>query len=98
MFTLLSKESVSATPTRSALYISFIIHVCACIGVTWFSLKAIPPVRYELTTIFAGAQVLVREPQLVYDLVIRTSRRSSGVPAVVPTSTWREREIPPVRQ
>src|SRR5207253_4217126 len=98
MFTLLSKESVSATPTRNALYISFIIHVCACVGVTWFSLKATPPVRFELTAIFAGTPEPVREPQLIYALVMRKARRSSEVPAAVATSAWRKAEISLVHQ
>jgi len=98
MFTLLSKESVSATPTRNALYISFIIHVCAWIGVTWFSLKATPPVPFKLTAIFAGTPEPVREPQLIYAPVMRRARRSSEVPAAVAKSARRKAEISPVHQ
>src|SRR5947199_6558443 len=98
MFTLLSTESVSATPTRNALYISFIIHLCACIGVTWFSLKATPPVPFKLTAIFAGTPEPVREPQLIYAPVMRRARRSSEVPAAVAKSARRKAEISPVHQ
>lgn len=98
MFTLLSTESVSATPTRNALYISFIIHLCACIGVTWFSLKATPPVRFKLTAIFAGTPEPVRAPQLIYAPVMRRVRRSSEVPAAVAQSARRKAEISSVHQ
>src|SRR5438093_5520106 len=98
MFTLLSTESVSATPTRNALYISFIIHICACIGVTWFSLKVTPPVRFKLTAVFAGTPEPVRKPQLIYAPAMKRARRSSEAPADVAKSARRKAEISPVHQ
>src|SRR5436309_3482465 len=98
MCTLLSEESVSTTPIRNSLYVSFIIHICACIGVTWFSLKASPPVRFKLTAVFAGTPEPVREPQLIYPPVMRRARRSSEAPADVAKSVRRKAEIVPVHQ
>ena len=78
---MLSDESVSATPTRNALYFSLIIHVSAYIALTWFSMTLTPPVTLKLTAVFAGTPEPVREPQPIYVPMRRTPRTLSDAPA-----------------
>jgi TonB family protein len=73
MFTLLSDESVSSTPKKNALYLSLITHVCACMAAAGFSLTGVPPVRFKLTTVYAGSPEPVRAPQPILYKTVGTS-------------------------
>ncbi len=90
MFNLLSDESVSTMPKRNALYFSLIIHVCACIAILPFSLFAVPPVRFQLTTVYAGSPEPVRGPR---PIPLRTVRTSSAGGADVTKAVLPKNEI-----
>jgi TonB family protein len=79
MFTLLSREHVSSTPGRDALYASLTIHVCTFVALTWFSFMADTPVRFKLITVHAGTPEPVRQPQPIF-LPVRAVRISPNVP------------------
>src|SRR5215510_2802340 len=97
MFTLLSDESVSVTPTRAALYFSLIIHVCTCIAVTWFSMTTTSPVRFRLIPVHAGTSEPVREPQLFY-APVQKLQTSSRAPVDRIRAVQRKTEIVPAHQ
>ncbi|SRR5881296_1688099 len=98
MFTLLCEQSVSATPTRNALYFSLIIHACACIAVTWFSLTTTPQVRFKLIPVHAGTPEPVREPQLIYAPVRKLQTSSDDAPVDRTRAVRRKTEILPAHQ
>jgi TonB family protein len=77
MFTLLSQESVSETPRKRALYLSFTAHFCVLFALTWFAVFNAPAVRFELTTVHAGSEEPVREPHFLYVPKTNTSPASS---------------------
>ena len=98
MFTLLSEDCISAVPTRIALYVSLITHLCLCAVLTWLSWTAVPSVRFRLAIVYAGSPEPVREPHLIYTPALRRAPAASEVPADVGKAVHRKTETSAVPQ
>jgi TonB family protein len=92
MLTTLSKESVFAAPGRNGFYVSLIIHVCAFIAIVLFSSLREFPVRFELTTVYAGSPEPVRDPQPIY-IPVRTAAPSHALSTPPDVAANRNREM-----